>query len=809
MDPVAMLNLLVTGLIIAIAILLVLLNQRNKSLEQKKEEIKYIRDTRDAFLDEDNRVVYLKDENLHYLFINKAGEKHCKKPVSEIIGQDDRIFDMNVFGTDNIKIDQQVIKNKEPIIYEERYHQRFYKIAKFPVKLKAEKIGVGAFVREITFEEKLIKKQERVLFRNRILVNVLSKHFRNDKKQLDYVLHEALKLTGSNQGFICLYDEEKAELTLYAWSKGLINEAAEAAPKKTYQLADVGLWGEAVRQRKAFIMNKPLKENAIQRELSGEALITGNFMAVPLFMDGKISAVAVFSDKNGDYDTEEVDEISVLLNGVLTSIERHHIQEKLFKERSKYLQTLISIGDGVMIVDTTGKIEMLNKVAQRLTGWSNEMAKGRYYKDVFVLSHEDGDQEIQDPIARAIATDRIQELENHALLTAKNGSIFYLEDSAAPIKDEQGKTVGIVLVFRDVSEKKAQRKEIEYLSFHDALTGLYNRRFFEEEIRRLDTFRNLPISIIMGDVNGLKLTNDIFGHAYGDNFLKEIARVMRKICREDDIIARWGGDEFVILLPKTTIQQAKQIKERIKIEFAKAGVKVIKGNISLGCDVKNNDNQDIMDCLEIAEEKMYAAKILERDDFKSSTLDSIVTSLKSESPWEEEHAQRVSKWCYDLGVWMELSHVKVRKLKLAGYFHDIGKIVLEKKLLIHNGEFSNEERNEIKKHPIMGYRILNAFDDTMSLADAVLYHHERWDGSGYPEGLKGEEIPFLARVVAIADYYDWLCYDFDEAVQKVNQKSLADLEKTDGLFDPEIVREFIKMIENSSLENSLYNVVMD
>lgn len=809
MDPVAMLNLLVAGLVIAIAILLVLLNQRNKSLEQKKEEIKYIRDTRDAFLDEDNRVVYLKDENLQYLFINKAGEKHCKKPVSEIIGQDDRVLDINVFGTDNIKTDQQVIKNKEPIIYEERYHQRIYKIAKFPVKLKAEKIGVGAFVREITYEEKLIKKQDRVLFRNRILVNVLSKHFRNDKKQLDYVLHEALKLTGSKLGFICLYNEKKAEFTLYAWSKGLINESEEAVIKKTYQLAEAGLWGEAVRQRKPIIINKHLDQEAIQKELPGGNLIIENFMAIPLFIDGKIRAVTGFLNKNGRYDGEDVDEISVLLNGVLTSIERHHIQEKLFRERSKYLQTLISIGDGVMVVDTTGKIEMLNKVAQLLTGWSNEAAKGRYYKDVFVLSHEDGNQEIQDPIAKAIATDQIQELENHALLTAKDGSLFYLEDSAAPIKDEQGKTVGIVLVFRDVSEKKAQRKEIEYLSFHDALTGLYNRRFFEEEIRRLDTSRNLPISIIMGDVNGLKLTNDIFGHAYGDIFLKEIAKVMRKICREDDIIARWGGDEFVILLPKTTIQQAKQIKERIKIEFAKAGVKVIKGNISLGCDVKNNDDQNIMNCLEIAEEKMYAAKILERNDFKSSTLDSIVTTLKSESPWEEEHAQRVSKWCHDLGVWMKLSHVKIRKLKLAGYFHDIGKIVLEKKLLVHNGKFSEEELTEIKKHPIMGYRILNAFDDTMSLADAVLYHHERWDGSGYPEGLRGDEIPFLARVVAVADYYDWLCYDFDGAVQKVNRKSLADLEKANGLFDPEIVCEFIKMIENSSSKKSLSNEVMD
>jgi putative nucleotidyltransferase with HDIG domain len=247
-------------------------------------------------------------------------------------------------------------------------------------------------------------------------------------------------------------------------------------------------------------------------------------------------------------------------------------------------------------------------------------------------------------------------------------------------------------------------------------------------------------------------------------------------------------------LPKTTIEQAKLIKKRIKTEFAREGVKVIKGNISLGCEVKTAMDQSIMECLESAEEKMYAVKILERDDFKSTTLDSIITTLQSDSPQEEEHAQRVSQWCHDLGVTMELPNVKI--LKLAGYFHDIGKIVLHKDLLERNSELSEEEMTEIKKHPIMGYRILNAFDDTMSLADAVLHHHERWDGSGYPKGLKGEEIPFLARVVAVVNCYDRLATAQEGEARGLNQNPLIYLEKMEGQFDPEIKREFINMIRN-------------
>ncbi len=791
MEPTAANSLLIVGLVIAVGILLILFVQTNKKLSNKHAETNSFRNICETFMNGHDTVIYLKDEQLNYIFINKAAESHYQKAVPEIIDQADPTLDTEALGASMIATDQRVIETGETTEYEEKHKNRIYKIKKFPVELSENRIGVGAFIREITDEEKLIKKQERVLFRNKILVNVLSKNFRNDQKQLDYVLHEALKLTESSSGFICFYDEKKQQFTLKAWSKGLIKGVERVNPKLNYRLEEAGLWGEAVRQRKPVKFNhegaKPLSELS----LPGGQKTAGNFIAVPIFIDEKITAVVGFAGKIDHYGDNDVYEITVLMNGVLTNVERRNIQKKLFAERSKYFQTLISIGDGVMVVDPDGKIEMLNKVAQQLTGWTNEEAKGRHYREVFILSHEDRRQEIQDPIIAAMATDQTQELKNPAILTAKDGAVFHLEDSAAPIKNEKGETVGIVLVFRDVSEKKEQRKAIEYLSFHDALTGLYNRRFLEEELLRLDTERNLPISIIVGDVNGLKLTNDIFGHAQGDVFLKKIAEVMRRVCRSDDIIARWGGDEFVILLPQTTLEQAKQIKKRIKTEFAQDCVKVIKGNISLGCAVKTTSDQNIKECLDFAEERMYAIKVLERDEFKSSTLDSIVTSLQSQCPEEEEHARRVSQWCHDLGVSMELPHAKLSHLKMAGYFHDIGKVVLHKNCLEEHRELTEQEMTEFRKHPIMGYRILNAFDDTMSLADAVLHHHERWDGSGYPKGLKGEEIPFIARVVAVASYYDRLT-----AAQGLNQNPLNQLEQLEGHFDPEIKREFINMIRN-------------
>ncbi|MHB1367223.1 MAG: HD-GYP domain-containing protein [Eubacteriales bacterium] len=357
------------------------------------------------------------------------------------------------------------------------------------------------------------------------------------------------------------------------------------------------------------------------------------------------------------------------------------------------------------------------------------------------------------------------------------------------------------MVFRDVSDKKEQRNKIEYLSFHDSLTGLYNRRFFEEEMHRLDSERNYPISIIMGDVNGLKLTNDIFGHTYGDKLLETIAKIINKVCRPEDIISRWGGDEFVVLLPNTNSGDAEEIITRIKEEFAKEQIKSIRGSISLGTETKYNITQNIGYILNKAEEKMYVAKAIERDKFKNSVIESIIKTLHDNSQREKIHSNRVSELCVDMGKKLNLSDSDTKKLTIAGYYHDIGKIVLSTELLNKVHHLTEEEWNEIKKHPVIGYRILNSFDQTLDIAEIVLSHQERWDGTGYPKGLKGDEIPMISRIISIAESYE---RRFAEAVgdeQDKEKKATEELRKAAGThFDPALTEIFIKMIENINFE---------
>lgn len=784
---------------VAIAVLLCLFTMLvliNKKLKVSKNEIDNLNALRKIFIDADDSIIYLKDDNLKYVFVNRAFETFYQKTSQDIIGFDDNKLTNDEFAKIRKQTDLAVLEKETLISDQVEWAGRVYKTIKFPVLMLNGRFGVGAYVIDITEEREYEKKRQKILYRHTILANVLIKNFQSTHEQLDYVLHQALELTESQYGYIYLYDEEKKELYLNSWTKGVMDACDVAEKMSVYQLEKTGIWGEVVRQRKPIVVNDFEQPNPLKKGYPTGHVALKKFMSVPVMVDDKIVAVVGLANKNCDYDDNDVYEMTVLMNGVWNAVERREAQEKLSFERNKYLQTLISIGDGVMVVDKKGHVEMLNHVAEKLTGWSIAEAFGKYYKEIFVLSNEKEGFTINDPIEGVLVTDSIHELENHAILTSADGTKYYIEDSAAPIKDDNNKTVGVVLVFRDVTDKKQQRKKIEYLSFHDSLTGLYNRRFFEQELIRLDTERNLPLSVVMGDVNGLKLTNDIFGHAFGDILLKNVADVLQRVCRADDIVSRWGGDEFALLLPKTNPEEAEQIIKRIKREFSKAQIKTINGSISMGAHTKQNIVDDIVYALDMAEEKMYSAKTLERNEFRSGVIDNIITTLHDNSVIEKYHSKNVSELCQELGRALKLSEGDIRKLKKAGYLHDIGKIVLNIKVLNKNAKLSGEELNDIKKHSILGYRILNSFDDTVDLAELVLAHHEKWDGSGYPNGLKGEEIPLLSRIISIAESYDWMIIDSSNTMAKSKDDAISEIIENAGTqFDPQLAELFVQIVK--------------
>lgn len=359
-----------------------------------------------------------------------------------------------------------------------------------------------------------------------------------------------------------------------------------------------------------------------------------------------------------------------------------------------------------------------------------------------------------------------------------------------PILIEDTVTGGIGIV-EDVSEKKKKEEEILFLSFHDQLTGLYNRRFYEEELKRLDKERNLPLTILMGDVNGLKLINGSFGHMMGDELLIKAAEIIRRGCRSDDIISRVGGDEFVILLPQTNEHEAEKIIKRINNLSNHEKVGSVDISISFGFETKNKMEYNIEDVYKKAEDNMYKYKLFESPRVHWKTVNTIIKTLYEKNKSEEAHSQTVSKLCESMGEALGLSTSKIKELKRVGLLHDIGKIAIDENILNKPERLTRAELSEIKRHSEIGYRILSTVNEMSEIADYVLTHHERWDGKGYPKGLKEDEIPLESRIVSIAEAYDAMTGESIYRRPMNAAEALKELQLNAGTqFDPELVSIF-------------------
>jgi len=348
----------------------------------------------------------------------------------------------------------------------------------------------------------------------------------------------------------------------------------------------------------------------------------------------------------------------------------------------------------------------------------------------------------------------------------------------------------------DVTEERLFLEEVRVLTFKDALTGLNNRLYFNEEIHRLNIERNLPLGIISLDVNGLKLINDSFGHDYGDRLLKLVADTLRHLCRHDEIISRIGGDEFIILIHNIDLNDLDRLYKRLQNGTSCLEINGISCSIAIGYGYKKDLETPILDVMKEAEKMMYRNKLYMNSTQNKNIINGILASLHEKHPREESHSCRVSYLMEMMAKHMKLHENQIIHFRTLGLLHDIGKIGIDYAILDKKDTLEDFEITELRRHAEIGFRILQSVKIFNDILEHVLSHHERIDGKGYPRGLSDHQISLEAKVLMICDTYDAITSDRPYRKARSKKDALAEMKRHAGTqFDVNLLDVFCEVME--------------
>lgn len=385
---------------------------------------------------------------------------------------------------------------------------------------------------------------------------------------------------------------------------------------------------------------------------------------------------------------------------------------------------------------------------------------------------------------------------NQYIWLLSKGTISKFENKPTPSR--------MTAIIFDITDKKNNEEKIKYLSYHDKLTGVYNRAYFENVLQDL-TFKQVSnFSIIMGDINGLKITNDTFGHLAGDELLISAAQTLKNHCRKDDIVCRWGGDEFAIILLDTNEQITENICKSIKESCEMIKIEAIPLRIALGYSFIDLTNMNIAAAMKEAEHRMYRNKLFESKSVMNNIISSLEKTLAEKSNETEEHAQRLILLCMKVGEELNMANSQIDELSLLASLHDIGKIGISNDILNKPGKLDENEWEIIKTHSEIGYRIASSTTEISHIAHAILSHHEKYDGKGYPKGISGETIPLISRIISIVDAYDVMIHERPYKKPISFEETIAEIRRCSGTqFDPNLVEICIKVFSEADLLNKL------
>ncbi len=713
-----------------------------------------------TFFDSSKNIIILKDARFRHILANKAFADFLGKPESEIIGKTDFDLFPKEIAQEHLMRESTAILSGSSIVSEEINGNRIFEATKFPIEISEHTIGVGGIIRDITAR----RQSERALI-----------HERNRAEMYLDIAGVIIGAVDLNDAIILMNNDgckllgySKEDLMGKPWTADFVTEYSRENTRHILAEICSGNVGDYINY-----------ENSIITAGGEERVISWRNVAL--------------RNESGEI-------IGVLGSGIDVTEQRKTFNALRESERSK--SVLLSHLPGMAYrcsYDPDWTMQFLSEGCYALTGYKTESFihnRDLSYNDIICDEYR---KPLWDEWTRTLAAKEPFRYEYE--INPAEGGKKWVWEMGQGVFGKNGSVEALEGIVIDITESKQQSIQIQHINDHDALTGLYNRSYYERAKERLEEEGNLPLSIIMADINGLRSINDDFGLATGDLLITETSKLLQKICSKNDILARTGGGEFSIISPDSDYNKANEIRKAIKNSCEEYNSSVKNNahelNLSIGYGVRLAKETRLEETEREAESFVDRQKLLNKKSHHSTILSSIMATMYARSNETEEHATRLGQISKMIGEKMNLTQSSLDELQLFSMLHDIGKIGIDDRILNKPGKLTPSEWERMKKHPEIGYVITMSSPEFAPIAKYVLSHHESWDGTGYPAGLRGVEIPLLARILAVADAYDAMTEDRVYRKALTKEAAINEIRKNAGTqFDPEIAKIFV---DNASM----------